>query len=58
LVRARREWVIIRVSDHRQYYFKDYFTTYSVDPSSDGLSFEELEDLLNRPFGEVGDILL
>ena len=57
LVRDGREWVVIRVADHQQFYFK-FLTTYSIDPSRDGLYIEELESLLGKPFGEVGDVLL
>lgn len=49
-----REWVVIRVADHKQVYHR-WLTTYSVAPGD--LFFEELEEILSRPYGEVGDIL-
>lgn len=57
LKRQNREWVVIRVATHRQYYQK-FLTTYSVDPTSSGINLDELEVLLDRPFGDVGDVLL
>lgn len=57
LVRDRREWIVIRVADHAQFYHK-YMNTYSVDPTSTGVGFEELQEILRKPFGEVGDIFL
>jgi len=57
LVRDNREWLVIRVADHAQFYLK-YMTTYSVDPTSTGIILEELIELLNKPFGEVGDVFL
>jgi hypothetical protein len=48
------EWVVIRVADHKQVYHK-WLTTYSIAPGN--LYFEELEDILAKPYGEVGDIL-
>ena len=53
LVRER-EWVVIRVADHKQVYQR-WLTTYSVSPGN--LWFEELEAILTRPYGEVGDVL-
>ena len=55
LVRDGREWAVIRVADHEQVYH-DFMTTYSIDPR--GLLLEDLEELLNKPFGEVGDVFL
>ena len=55
LVRDGREWVIIRVADHKQVYHR-WLTTISIAPGD--LWFEELEGILSQPFGEVGDILL
>jgi len=55
LVRDDREWVVIRVADHKQVYHK-WLTTYSLSPSE--YSIEEIIEILNRPFGEVGDVLL
>jgi len=49
-----REWVVIRVADHKQVYFR-WMTTYSVAPGN--LWFEALEGILTKPRGEVGDIL-
>lgn len=49
-----REWVVVRVADHKQVYFR-WMTVYSVAPGD--LWFEDLEEILKRPYGEVGDIL-
>lgn len=57
LVRDGREWVVIRVADHAQYYQK-YIKTYSVDPSPTGILLEELNFVLNKPFGKTGDVFL
>jgi len=50
----RNEWIVIRVADHKQVYHR-WMTTYSVSPGD--LWFEDLEEILKRPFGTVGDIL-
>ena len=50
----KNEWIVIRVADHKQVY-PGWITTYSVAPCN--LWYEELEDVLRRPFGTVGDIL-
>ena len=55
LVRDGREWVIIRVADHKKVYHR-WLTTISIAPGD--YWFEELESLLAKPFGEVGDVLL
>jgi hypothetical protein len=55
LVREKREWVVVRIADHKQYYHK-WLTTYSMDPSS--YSYEEIIELLRRPFGNTGDVLI
>jgi hypothetical protein len=55
LVRDQREWVVIRVADHKQQYYK-WLTTYSLSPYE--YSFEEIIDILEQPFGETGDVLL
>ena len=55
LVRDGREWCVIRVADHKQVYHR-WLTTYSIAPGD--MWFEELEELLTKPFGEVGDVLL
>ena len=54
LVRDGREWVIIRVANHKQVY-RRWLTTISIAPGDRW--FEELEDILTKPFGEVGDVL-
>ena len=54
IVRNDHEWAVIRVADHKQVYHR-WLTTYSVAPGD--LWFEELEEILTRPFGEVGDVL-
>ena len=54
LVRQEQEWTVIRVADHQQVYHR-WLTTYSIAPGD--LFFEELEEVLTRPFGTVGDIL-
>jgi len=48
------EWVVIRVANHKQVYHR-WLTTYSVAPGD--LWFEELEEILSRPFGQVGDVM-
>jgi hypothetical protein len=48
------EWCVIRVANHKQVYFK-WMECYSIAPGD--LWFEDLEDILNKPYGEVGDIL-
>jgi len=48
------EWVVIRVSDHNQVYHK-WLTTYSIAPGN--LWFDDLPEILTRPYGAVGDIL-
>lgn len=53
-LKRNREWVVIRVADHKQVYHR-WLTTYSVAPGD--LFFEELEEILSRPYGKVGDIL-
>ncbi len=55
LVREDREWVVVRVANHRQVYHR-WLTTLSVAPGN--LWFEELEEILTKPFGKVGDVLL
>lgn len=55
IVRDDREWVVIRVANHKQVYHR-WLTTVSVSPGD--LWFEELEDILTKPFGDVGDVLL
>jgi hypothetical protein len=55
LVRDGREWVVIRVADHKQVYNR-WITTYSISPGN--LHFEDVSEILDRPFGQVGDVLL
>jgi len=54
LVRQEKEWIVIRVADHKQVYHH-WMTTYSVAPGN--LWFEDLEEILSGPFGTVGDLL-
>jgi len=54
LVRRGQEWVVIRIANHKQVYHR-WLITYSIAPGD--LWFEELEEILTRPFGEVGDVL-
>lgn len=55
LIRDKREWVVIRIADHKQVYNR-WMTTYSIAPGD--LRFEEVVEILKKPFGEVGDVLL
>lgn len=55
IVRDGREWAVIRISDHNQVYNR-WITTYSISPGD--LYFEEVVEILKKPFGDVGDILL
>jgi len=48
------EWCVIRVADHKKVYNK-WLTCYSVAPGD--LWFEDLEELLSKSYGKVGDIL-
>ena len=48
------EWVVIRVADHKKVYNR-WLTCYSVAPGD--LWFEDLEEVLSKPYGTVGDIL-
>ena len=49
-----KEWVVVRVANHKQVYHR-WLTIVSVAPGDKW--FEELEDILTLPFGNVGDIL-
>jgi len=53
-IRRDNEWAQIRVSDHKQVYCR-WLITYSIAPGD--LWFEDLEEILTKPYGEVGDIL-
>ena len=55
LVRDGREWVVIRISDHKQVYHH-WLTTYSISPGN--LYFDDMVELLKLPFGKTGDIML
>lgn len=55
LVRDGREWLVVRVANHKQVYHH-WITTISIAPGD--LWFEELEFILAKPFGTVGDVLL
>ena len=48
------EWLVVRVANHKQVYHR-WITTVSIAPSDRW--FEELEDILTLPYGDVGDIL-
>jgi hypothetical protein len=51
-----KEWIVIRVSDHRQIYLsKGWLRLYSHSPYE--LSDEDVKELLGRGFGEIGDVL-
>jgi hypothetical protein len=54
IVRDGTEWCVIRVADHKRVYER-WLITYSLAPGD--LWWEELEEILDKPFGEVGDIL-
>jgi len=49
----QKEWVVIRVATHKQVYHR-WMTTYSYSP----YEYDELmlQELLAKPFGEVGDV--
>ena len=49
-----REWVVVRVANHKQVYHR-WLTIVSIAPGDKW--FEELEGILTKPFGDVGDIL-
>ena len=53
-LRRSNEWVTIRVSNHKQVYHK-WMMTYSFAPGD--LFYEQIEQILSRPYGEVGDVL-
>lgn len=55
LVRNGREWVVIRAANHRQVYHR-WLTTYSLSPFEN--SFDDIINILSKPFGTVGDVLL
>ncbi len=48
------EWCVIRVADHKRVYFK-WLICYSVAPGD--LWFEDIKPILEKPYGQVGDIL-
>lgn len=48
-----KEWVVIRVADHKQFYHR-WLTTYSHSPYE--YDDEMLIELLSKSFGEVGDV--
>ena len=52
-LRRSDEWVTIRVANHAQVYRKG-MTTYSFAPGD--MFFEQIEILLAKPYGSVGDI--
>lgn len=51
---SEREWVVVRVANHKQVYHR-WLITYSISPGD--MWFEELEEVLLKPFGSVGDVL-
>lgn len=53
-VNQKKEWIVIRVATHKQVY-KSWVSLYSI--AEGDLYFEELESILKREFGKVGDIL-
>ena len=48
------EWVVVRIANHKQVYHR-WLTVVSVAPGD--FWFEELEEILTQPFGNVGDIM-
>ena len=48
------EYVIIRISNHKMIY-KRWFTIYSLSPGD--LFYEQIELILKKPYGTVGDII-
>jgi len=50
----QKEWIVIRVGDHKSFY-PSWVRMYSVAPGD--LWFEELPEILQGSFGNVGDIL-
>jgi hypothetical protein len=54
-VRDGKEWVVIRIANHKQFYHR-WITTYSLSPCEN--SFDDIINILSRPFGKVGDVLL
>jgi len=53
-IRRDNEWAQLRIANHKQVYYK-WLKTYSIAPGD--LWFEDLEEILTRPYGQVGDIL-
>ena len=53
-INRENEWCTIRIADHKQVYHR-WLTTYSI--SHGNLWFEDLEEILRKPYGKVGDIL-
>jgi len=53
-LRRDNEWVVIRVSNHKQVYHK-WLTTYSFAPGD--LCYEQIRTILQKPYGTVGDVI-
>lgn len=51
---GKKEWLIIRVADHKQVYHHCWLPVISISPGN--YWFEELEEILKRPFGSVGEV--
>jgi hypothetical protein len=49
-----KEWVVVRIANHKQVYQR-WLKVISIAPGDRW--FEELEEILTQPFGNVGDIL-
>ena len=51
---SKKEWVQVRIANHKQVY-QHWMIVISIAPCD--YWFEELEEILTKPFGTVGDIL-
>ena len=49
-----KEWIVIRVADHKQIYHH-WLRTYSCSPYE--LGSDDVREILEREFGEAGDVL-
>ncbi len=52
--KKEREWAVVRIATHNVAY-PGWMVLYSVSPSE--MSIDDLEIILELPFGKVGDIL-
>jgi len=50
----QKEWIVLRIANHKQFYHH-WLIVYSISPSE--ISIEDLNILLQKPFGTIGDIL-